>query len=80
MGIEFKGILPAKLIIKKVVNKVIIMNLTTLVLTIEFKLSIKDCFKIEYRVNSLNKLKNANENKRKEIIIPFNIINIYASS
>ena len=80
MGIEFKGILPAKLIIKKVVNKVIIMNLTTLVLTIEFKLSIKDCFKIEYRVNSLNKLKNANENKRKAIIIPFNIINIYASS
>jgi len=80
VGIEFKGILPARLIIKKVVNKVIIMNLTTLVLTIEFKLSIKDCFKIEYRVNSLNKLKNANENKRKEIIIPFNIINIYASS
>lgn len=72
--------LPAKLIMKKVVNKVITINLTTLEFTIEFKLSIKDCFKIEYRVNSLNRLKNANANRIKEIIIPFNIINIYASS
>lgn len=65
---------------KKVINKVIIINLTTLEFTIEFKLSIKDCFKIEYRVSNLKRLKNASKNRTKEIIIPFNIINIYASS
>lgn len=44
---EFKGILPDRLIRKKVINNERIRNLVTLALTIDLKPSINDCFKIE---------------------------------
>jgi hypothetical protein len=47
VGIEFKGILPERFTIRKIINKERLKNLVTLALTKELMLSIKVCFKIE---------------------------------
>jgi hypothetical protein len=72
--------LPTRLIIKNKIKRKIIINFTTLELTIDLSTSRADCLSIEYRVKSLKNLKNAKEKRKKETITPLSIINTYTSS